>query len=82
MSPEEIRTMLRRQPFLPFRVCLSDRRHFDVTRPELVWVGNRETHIGLLRNTASEFWDESVIVSNIHITSLEPIVPEAVPSGT
>jgi hypothetical protein len=76
MSPEEIRTILRRDPFVPFRICVSDRAYYDVRRPALVFVGNRETIIGITRNTESEFWDDPVIVSNIHITRLEPLIPE------
>ena len=75
MSPAEIQSMLKREPFVPFRICLSDQREYPIDRPYLVWVGNRETWIGLVRETASPFFDEAVIVSNIHITRLEPIVP-------
>jgi hypothetical protein len=76
MSPDQIRAMLQREPFMPFRICVSDRANYDITRPQLVFVGNRETIIGIVRDTASDFWDEPVFVSNIHITRLEPLVPE------
>jgi hypothetical protein len=36
--------------------------------------------IGLTRNTSGEFWDEPVIVSNLHITKLEPLVAETNPT--
>ena len=35
------------------------------------------TVIGIVRNVASEFWDEPVTVANRHITSLEPIIEAA-----
>ena len=77
MSPEALRDALKRQPFLPFRLHLSDGRHFVISRPELVFIGGSMTVIGIVRNVASEFWDEPVTVANRHITSLEPIIEAA-----
>ena len=77
MSPEALRDVLNRRPFLPFRLHLSDGRHFVISRPELVFIGGSMTVIGLVRDVASEFWDEPVTVANRHITSLEPIVEAA-----
>lgn len=77
MSPEALRDVLNRRPFLPFRLHLSDGRHFVISRPELVFIGGSMTVIGIVRNVASEFWDEPVTVANRHITSLEPIVEAA-----
>ena len=56
---------------------LSDGRSFVVNRPELVFIGGSVTVIGIVRNVASEFFDEPVILSNRHITSLEPIIEAA-----
>ena len=80
MSPEALRDMLNRRPFLPFRLHLSDGRHFVISRPELVFIGGSMTVIGIVRNVTSEFWDEPATVANRHITSLEPIL-EAVPAN-
>ena len=74
MSPEALREMLERQPFIPFRIHLSDGRSFVITRPKLVFIGGSTTVIGLVRNTESEFFDVPVIIANRHIVSLEPIV--------
>lgn len=77
MSPESIREMLSRKPFIPFRMQLSDGRHFTITRPELVFIGGGTTIIGIVRDVNNEFFDEPVIVANRHIVSLEPIVETA-----
>lgn len=74
MSPESLREMLERRPFLPFRLHLSDGRHFVISRPELVFIDGSVTVIGIVRDSASEFFDEPVIVANRHITGLEPII--------
>lgn len=39
MSPKEIEELLRREPFLAFRVFMSDGNTFDITRPLSVAVG-------------------------------------------
>lgn len=74
MPPESIRTMLQRQPFLPFRIHVGDQSHYDIMRPELVLLGGAVTVIGIIRNVQSEFFDEPVIIANRHITRLEPLV--------
>ena len=74
MSPESLREMLNRRPFIPFRLHLSDGRHFVITRPELVFIGGSVTVVGIVQDVRSEFYDEPVIIANRHITSLEPII--------
>ena len=37
MTPETIQKHLLRQPFQPFRVCLSDGAAYEVRQPEMVW---------------------------------------------
>jgi hypothetical protein len=41
MRPEDIFNWLRRDPFQPFRIYLSNGRQWDVLRPEMVMVGRR-----------------------------------------
>ena len=77
MSPESIRAMLDRRPFIPFRVHVSDQVSYDVTNPRMCVIGGAVTFIGVnRRDSASEFFDEPVIIANRHITRLEPLVDE------
>ena len=77
MSPEAIRAMLDRRPFIPFRIHVSDQVGYDVTNPRMVMIGGAVTVIGVnRRDSGSEFFDEPVIVANRHITRLEPLVDE------
>ncbi len=69
--------MLVRVPFVPFRVHVADVAQYDVTDPARVLLCRTVTCIGLnRRDSASEFFDEPVIVANRHITRLEPLVDE------
>jgi hypothetical protein len=56
MTTEEIRRLLRNQPFQPFRLLTADGRHFDVSHPEsvamegkgrLIAIGMREYFVTL-----------------------------------
>jgi len=76
MSPEAIRSMLDRKPFIPFRIHVSDQVSYDILQPRMVMIGGSVTVIGITRNTDSPFFDEPVIVANRHITRLEPLVDE------
>ena len=77
MSPEAIRAMLDRRPFIPFRVHVSDQTSYDITNPRMAMIGGAVLIIGVTRRDAnSEFFDEPVIVANRHITRLEPLVDE------
>jgi len=46
MSPEDLRTQLRRKPFLPFRVVSSDGTTCNVRHPDLVMLGLGSAIIG------------------------------------
>ncbi|MGH7225894.1 MAG: hypothetical protein ACRELF_21960, partial [Gemmataceae bacterium] len=69
MSPEELRKMLRRQPFFPFRIHLSDSRVFDVRHREMVWVGHQVAIVGIL--AIDGYLDDHEIIAHSHIVSLE-----------
>jgi hypothetical protein len=77
MNPESIRAMLVRQPFIPFRIHVSDQVSYDVTNPRMCVIGGAVTFIGInRRDSQSEFFDEPVFIANRHITRLEPLVDE------
>ena len=47
MRPEELRQLLAREPFQPFRVRLKDGRSFDILHPNLGLVGESVFIIGI-----------------------------------
>jgi hypothetical protein len=49
MRPEDLREYLRRQPFQPFRLTLTDGRIYEVHHRELAMVGRSMVAIGLPR---------------------------------
>jgi hypothetical protein len=77
MSPESIRSMLDRRPFLPFRIHVDEGTSCDVVRPEWCLVCRASVMIGIKRpDSPGEFFDVPVFIANRHITRLEPLVDE------
>ena len=54
MRSEDVREFLRRQPFQPFRLTLTDGRNYDVMHPELALLGRNVVAVGLVRPGAPE----------------------------
>ncbi len=74
MRPEDVREFLRREPFRPFRLTLTDGRTYDVMHPELAIVGRSSVEIGLARPDDPENIAERLIsVSLLHIMQIEPL---------
>ena len=71
MSPDTILKHLRREPFRPIRICLSDGSAYEVRHPELALVTRREVVIALPA-TQGEVPERSVVCDPLHITRIEP----------
>jgi hypothetical protein len=77
MDPEQINTMTRRRPFIPFRLHVTDGVSYDVLNPEWISLGRTVAFVGVRRDPASEYFDEPVLVALRHITRIEPLVDSA-----
>lgn len=72
MRPDDLHQLLRRQPFQPFRLHLSNGRTYDVRHPELVLVGRSSLIIG----TPAPEWPFPVVadydvVALLHINDVK-----------
>jgi hypothetical protein len=80
MRMEDVRELVRRQRFRPFRITLTDGRTYDVHHPELAMVGRGTVAIGLPRPGDPEPVDGRLVtVSLIHILQIDPIEEPASP---
>ena len=80
MPPEELRTVLRQQPFVPFRLHLTDGRSFDVPHPEFLMLTVRSAIVGVYPTSHSNghtFPAYSETIALIHIVSLQPLTQNA-----
>ena len=74
MRPEDIREFLRREPFQPIRLMLTDGRTYDVRHRELAMIGRSTVAIGVPAiNDDEPIYDRLITVSLLHIVQAEPI---------
>jgi hypothetical protein len=73
MVPEELRNVLRQQPFEPVRLVMTDGQGYDIRHPDLLWIGRDAAMVGLTGNPAQTFFERSVRVDVQHIVHLEPL---------
>ena len=78
MPPETLYKQLRRQPFEPFRIHLTDGTTYEVRHPELVMVGRRSAVVGVSDSDEQPpFYDRQTTVALVHIVRLEPLAATA-----
>ncbi len=76
----DMQTLLRAKPFVPFRIWLLDGGHIDVRSAEQVLLFRRYAIVGLLDPGASELpSDRHMVVWYMHITRCEELKPGASP---
>lgn len=72
ITSKDIRELLHAKPFRPFRICLSDGSHYDITNHDAALVGRNVVEIGLNRD-AEGFAEYFARCSILHITRLEDL---------
>jgi len=72
MRPDKLLEHVRRQPFQPFRLFLTNGEHFDVAHPELIVVTMREVVVAKSTRRGA-VPESSVMIDPMHITHLEPL---------
>lgn len=74
MRSENVLNHVRRTPFQPFRLTLTDGRTYVVRHPELAMVGRSSVIIGLPSEQVSEpIFDRFVDISLLHIMQIDPV---------
>lgn len=73
MPLEELLQWIRRQPFEPFRIHLTDGTSYEVRHPELIMAGARAVHVGIAINPNQLYYDRAEVVSLIHVVRIEPM---------
>ena len=77
MTPEDLKEHLRKKPFVPFRITLTDGSTHDVRHPELCMVGRRsvEIGVGVKENDPDLLFDRIVHADVFHVVKVEPLAP-------
>jgi len=77
MAPEELRDVVKRQPFEPFRLVMTDGEGYEIRHPDLLWVGRRTAMVGLTGQPGQTFYERSIKVDLLHVIRLEPLEPSS-----
>lgn len=80
-TANDLSARVRQRPFTPFRIATSGGESFDITHPELIWVGRRDVHIGFADATDPVHYDQAVRVAIMHITTIRDLPVGAPPAG-
>ena len=82
MRPSDIRGLLKKEPFEPIRLALSDGRSVLIHHPDQAVVSERHLYVGLARIQRSKplatprsgdvFAPDWLLVNLVQITSIEP----------
>jgi len=82
MRPEELRDHLRKQPFQPLRVTLTDGRTFEVRHPELAIIGRSTVAVNLARRGDPEAaFDRMTTIPLVDVLRVEPVGSSRAPSA-
>jgi hypothetical protein len=74
IKPEQIRELLRAQPFKPFRLCLSDGTSYDITNHDIAIVEKTTVDIGM-NPDPNGIVDRLVRCALLHIVKIEDLQP-------
>lgn len=74
IKPEQIRELLRAQPFKPFRLRLTDGTHHDIVNHDLALVEKTTVDIGIDID-ADGIAERLVRCAYIHIVAIEDLQP-------
>jgi hypothetical protein len=71
MKPEQLKELLAAQPFVPFRVRMSDGTTYDIKHPELALVSQNVLVIGTGLQSPTGIPEMVRVCSAAHITTVE-----------
>jgi hypothetical protein len=72
MHPNEIYAYIRRQPFRPLRIHLTDGATYEVHHPELALLTIFDLHIAIPQKLG-DVPERSVHIARQHVTHIEPL---------
>ncbi len=80
MHPDDLLSAVRRQPFVPFRLHVSDGSSYDVRHPETILVSRRAAVLAIPDDPAHPA-ERLVTVAIIHVSRFEELTGTAAGDG-
>ena len=73
IRPEDVREHLKKQPFEPFRLCLSDGTCYEVAHPDLCLLSRTTLYVGVANPRRPGVAMGVHHVALVHVVRFEPI---------
>lgn len=71
MRPEDLRDLRDAEPFVPFRICLTDGKTYEVRHREFLMIGRTLIILGMASNPETGIYDQIIHISPLHIVRAE-----------
>ena len=82
MQTEDVLEFVRRRPFKPFRITLTDGRTYEIHHPELAMVGVSAVVIGVPAPTYTDpVYQRAITVDLGHVTEAEELATATSPQS-
>jgi hypothetical protein len=73
MRPEDLSELLRAQPFVPFRIHMTDGKFYDIFHPEAVMLFRTRAIIGLRPDPKNIYYNQTEQIALLHVVRTSPI---------
>ena len=80
-TAQDIKQRAMVRPFQPFRIVTGSGESYQVTHPDLVFIGINDVIVGIGSSEHPEFYEQVSRVAIMHVTALEDL-PFPAPSKT
>ena len=74
MRPEDLSVLLKERPFVPFRVCLTDGKFYDIVHPEAVLVLKTRAIIGTRPDPKNNYYTGTEQFGLLHVVRTSEIL--------
>ena len=77
MTVSEAKALLDARPFAPFRIQMTDGKHFDIQHPDFIWVFRNRLDIAILADANKGIVDHVERCFFLHIVRIEELQPRS-----
>jgi hypothetical protein len=81
MHLDDLAAALRRQPFKPFRLYVSDGAAYEVRHPEMMWLSRRTAYVGVPAESTNLIPEHAVMIDLLHVSRMEELIPASPGNG-
>ena len=74
MRPEDLRKFVRKRPFFPFRIYVTDGQTYDIRHPDQIIVLRSRAVVGA--GSDSDFPEHLEHIALVHIVRIKEVSPE------